>query len=710
MPDEPADPLIAAARTIAAADRAGRINGLRQLSEWAAKQNRAVPAFQALLRAGSPKLALEFLVRYPGEMPRSLVLLAAPLLPQNDVPVGVRLQLAAKFLSILPDRREAVGPIVRAATAGLNRRRTLQRLIALQNRVEACTALDAIVADTEAKVRFPCPVCKKSFHRPALFKHLWKKHRIDGAAGKPVPPAAVAEQLVEAAKSDVTALDRAFLLTPRLFPKADVASVFQGLASRHWRSSDQYADLADRAADRHAGLCPKCYGPVADAIPELPPPLLLGHGRLSGDGYVVELSMNAGYRRVRIEASDGVRVNGGDRPHRLSPRVAASLFALPVAVIGLLAVSILPPVKPDSWSAAIWFTFATIVAYIGLWAWRKPLPPADDRCVDLAWSMLAPGIGRNPAAVHYLARLCRTSFVHGDAAERSTTVWELAEHAAVLSEKGGPYVALFAAASVLRAVDAGTLGRDTIGELASLVTGVFRRELTAPVVELMAKIVIDDVPLDAPARRRLGILIAAAGFDAGLTPTDLASLRRYLPSLVALLPGEGDHLAALYAVWQQRSEKLWAKAGDADTIFAACKQRPSQAMRVLKADPDALIVAIPEDFLYDLLGPITVNRKGVRFGGASVADPAAEVTVVTTHTGGELTFGKNSFALERRPNDAIEKTLKRLLRYRAEQLIPEIDDGATVSGTVETFLDPLRVACPLCRTSSLIRTGQLGVA
>ena len=124
-----------------------------------------------------------------------------------------------------------------------------------------------------------------------------------------------------------------------------------------------------------------------------------------------------------------------------------------------------------------------------------------------------------------------------------------------------------------------------------------------------------------------------------------------------------------------------------------------------------MLVYTPEPFLYDLLGPVTVSRRGVHFGGVTVVDHRAEVAIVTTRDGGELTFGKSVFTLARRPDDGIERALKRLLAYRAESLMPLADAAKddTPTGRADALLASLAVPCPLCNTVSYVRSGQLGV-
>jgi hypothetical protein len=360
---------------------------------------------------------------------------------------------------------------------------------------------------------------------------------------------------------------------------------------------------------------------------------------------------------------------------------------------------------------SVWLGVVAGCVYGATVALRRKPPEANGRAVDLAWSEFAPGIGRSPDAARFLTRLCRTSLTAGEPGDRGKPVWELADHAAVLSQKGGPFVSLFSAAAVLRAVDAGKIGRDVVGELLARFVAFLRGELPAPTAEHMAVLVTDDVALSAGERARLTVLVASAAFDAGLIPADLPGLRRYIPHILSLFPDDADDLRTLYAVWRQKPSRPWDRAGECETIFTLAARQPGVAAKAMKADPAAVLVHVPESFLYDLLGPVTVSRRGVRFGGATVVDPRADVAIVTTRDGGELTFGKSVFTLAQRPGEAIEKALRRLLTYRAESLGPLADAAKddTPTGRGDALLDPLAVACPLCATVSYVRSGQLGV-
>ena len=579
--------LTEAATRIAAADRAGQTRGLIQLAAWAVRPAAAANAFHSLVATGpdGPRLALEFIARMTAGVPHSLVVLAAPHLSAPALPVALKLAVAAKFLEALPDRPEAVGPVLRAVTAGLKKGKALARLIALQSRVETGDALDAAVADAEAKARIKCPVCGKSFSRPALIKHLARKHRTGLDHGKVVPPAAAAEVLISAVDpNDPSTLDRAFLRSPALFPKSTPTDVLQGLASRHYRRSDQYAPLADKAGEAYCGLCPKCYAPVPDPVTELPPPLALSHGRLAGEGYAVSISDGPLGRRVTFDRPGTIRVTVRDGG--LPPRTAGVAYALPFALAAVVAAVVMPTgLRLGPGWVAVWLAIVAGCVYAATTAFRRKPPDANGRAADLAWAEFAPGIGRSPDAARFLTRLCRTSLSAGEPGDRGKAVWELADHAGVLSQKGGTFVSLFSAAAVLRAVDAGKIGRDVVGELQVLFVAFFRVELPAPTAEHMAALVADDVTLTAGERARLTVLVAAAAFDAGLVPADLPGLRRYVPHVVSLLPDDADDLRTLYAVWGQKPSRPWDRAGECDPIFTLAVRQPGVAAKAAPGRP-----------------------------------------------------------------------------------------------------------------------------
>jgi hypothetical protein len=693
--------------------RAGQVRGLDRLIRAIAGRPLALHAFNAL--AGhSPRLACEFVARAPDPVPSGLVIVAAGHLTDRTVPLGLRLAVAGKLLTALPDQAESVGPVLRSLTSGLGKARALDRLIQLQSRVETCRTLDAEVERMTASVRFRCPKCVRRFQRPELAKHLWAEHRTLTERGKAVESGVAIEAAVAAApQGEPDRIDRTFLLSQVLYPGVARAAVHQGLASRHWRGPDEYGPLCEAAEAAGNGVCPRCYGGVPPPVPAIRPPLTLADGRLAGDGYVVEVRDTPIGRSASVAKSgDPVRFDP-DVGARLPPRLAAVWAGLVAAVVVLPATFLVPRDRLLPAVVAAAGLGAVAIVYLAARSIRPPIPDPSDRAVDLAWERIAPGAGRSAAAVQFLTRLCRTSLTAGTPASRANAVWELVEHAAVLADKAGLYWHLFAASRLLQAVDSATLGRDRVGALADVFEPVLRGEQPAGVGEAAAIVLNDSGVLNDGERQRLRVRLTAAAFAAGLTPADLVALRRAAPALAELAAaGPADHLRALYAVWLGKNTRPWLVVGPAESVLDLVTASPNTATRILRDYPDALLVPKLGDIIDEELGPCAVCTRGVGLAGEIVADPTATVATVRARGGGgEVQFGRFRFAVSDRPPDAAEYRLRSWLRYRAEDLLPQADEFAdpATSPRGKALIGTLLARCPLCGTDSVTRIGQMGL-
>jgi uncharacterized C2H2 Zn-finger protein len=107
-----------------------------------------------------------------------------PLLANARVPLAVRLAAAARAIDALPDTAGAVRGVVRSLTAGLPMVRAVHRLRHLQHLTEKGTALDALVAHRERKVKLACPRCGMRLTRAEMAKHLWHEHGLALERGK----------------------------------------------------------------------------------------------------------------------------------------------------------------------------------------------------------------------------------------------------------------------------------------------------------------------------------------------------------------------------------------------------------------------------------------------------------------------------------------------------------------------------------------------
>lgn len=691
-----------------APDRPTRVRALVRLAR-AASGPATVRAFQGLVGVG-PQLALEFVARLPDGVPLDLVAVAVPHLAA-DLSVALRLAAAGKLLSTVPDEPKAVAAVVAPLTAGLSPTRELERLTQLQNRVAKCEALDRMVAAAEARTVLQCPGCSAKLTRPKLIAHLWDRHRLTFAHGRAADPREEVDAVITAAATspDPAAIDHAFLLSRHYYPDTPPRMAFQALAARGNPDPTQTDRLLIRAADDRAGVCPVCLSAVPDPLPELPPPADVSLGRVAADGFVVAVGDEPLGRVVTLDTPNGP-VPPPPLDARMPPRLYAVLWAVPVlafaAASTIVFARVVPPVLVGVAGAALgWVVYSVVLSR------RPPLPDRTDTAVNLAWSEFVPGIGRSPAAVRYLTRLCRASLKAGDPVARSKAVFELVEHGAVLADKGGEYAQLLAAARVLQVWDGGRLGREPVAGLVEVFEPFARGELPPAYVEGVAETLLDAGVLNDGDMRRLGVGVVGVLFNAGLTAADLVTVVRFCPGLRQLLNGAkpGD-LGPLYAVWQGRVGRPWGHLGESRTVFEVAHDTPVAGRRLLAAYPDLLFRIDLGEAAEAMIGPVLVLGRGVSVGGVTVADPDARVEVVQAANGPRLIFGTHQLELTGRLPARTVELLRGWLRFRADKLLPLADQlaGRRSAGKVAALLAPLAVDCHLCGTRCVHRTGRLG--
>ena len=690
--------------------RRSRGKALAALARHAAKTNSAQDLFRRLVMSGEtgPKLGLELYARLPGAPPAEMTNPVLRLLKQLEGGGTVGLAAAGKLLATYPDTPDAFKAVLAVISAGQSRHRVLERLVGLQALGVASAMLDKTVAATEAKLMMKCPKCRVQLTRTALVKHLWDEHKLVWDAGNVRTPEAILERAMRRTASvhpNPKRIDAAFGRTAQFFPDVSPRQVFQALAARGSAHPTQLEPILDRVASDGAGLCPACLSALPDPIPKLPAPAPVGSGRLAAEGYAVEVIDTPIGRRVVVETRAGM-ADGG---RQLPPRVLAALVGGPflLAAVGLTAV-----LKPELSLPVGGITLvAGWLAYLAARLTRKPLPDATDVAVDRAWSEIVPGIGRKPAAVRFLIRLCRTSINRGEPIDRTPAVWELVEQAAVLADRGGPHVQLLAAARVLQVCDDATAGRERVAGLVKAFTPFARSELPLAYAEAVAEVLLASGAMSAGEGRRLAVLIIGALFEAGYLPADITTITGFAPWLRSLLGEPTDiHLNTLHTVWRGRTQRRWTEVGPAETIFELAERSPTDAKRVLTAHPDAVLVVETAEAVDREIGPVAVCTTGVGAAGAVVADPDAAVQLAAT--GRELTFGSHRIGLDKKLLNSVALALRGWLKYRGRVLMPQVQqrsqDQATTARAA-AVLAPLRVTCPLCGTASLVRTGQIGV-
>jgi hypothetical protein len=698
-------------QVVATADRAGQHRALLKLSRVGVAGTLSIIRLLAGSGPDGPRLALEYVSRLPDKLSADLVRATLPLLADRSVPAPVRLAAAATLLGSVPDGPRAVGAVVRAATAGLSRSRALERMYQLQSRVEKCEVLDALVAVAEGRVRLRCPRCPARLSRRELIPHLWHLHRLAYQHGQARDPRVLLDAAITTAASagEPDGIDHSYLLAAQYFPDSDPRQVLQALAARGASDPTQTDRLLERAADEGAGLCPVCLSAVPDPVPPLPPPANVSDGRVSAEGYSVDVADGTGGRTITVPGAGPM--HEPDAASRRSPRQTAVIVALPLLLLTAVAVVVVPARLANPAWVGVWLGLVGWLVYLAVRLARTPLPDRTERAVDLAWSRLAPVVGRAPPAARFLTRLARASIGAGDPVARGTVVFELVQHAAVLAEKGAAYQQLLASARVLEVMDQGRIGRERIAGLVGVFEPFLRGELGPAYAEAGAETLLASDALASGDAERLGVLVVGAAFENGLTPADLVTVGRYCPWFRrVVLSARPDHLALLHAVWRGRNSRPWAAVGDAATTFELARETPAAGRRILGEVPDTLLRVNVGDAAEAELGPVLVAVRGVMVAGFTVADPAAPVEVSRTSDGWRLRFGPHRLVLSARVPTRVADELRRWLKYRAATLFPEAErpsprgPGSRAVG----ILAPLAVACPLCQARSVLRAGQMG--
>jgi hypothetical protein len=672
----------------------------------------AVAAVRGLAGAGpgGPRLALELAARLLEPVSPEVVPAVMPLL-HDEQPVPLKLSAAGKLLSALPDDERSVGRIIQPLVAGLSPYRELERLTHLQNRVAKCDTLDRLVAAAESKLSLKCPHCPAKLPRPKLIPHLWTRHRQLFAHGKAADPRGEVDATITAAATspDPAALDHAFLLANHYYPDASPRMVFQALAARGNPDPTQTDRLLVRAAEDRAGVCPVCLSAVPDPLPELPPPADVSPGRVAADGFIACVEDKPLGRITTLDAPTGP-LPPPPLDTRLPPRLAAVAWALAAFVIVMGAVVGLAKVVHPVLVAGVGLLLGWGVYWLVL-SRRQPLPDRTDAAMALVWDEFVPGIGRSPAAVRYLTRVCRAGLTAGEPADRTKSVFELVEHAAVLADKGGEYAQLLAVARVLQAWDGAKLGRELVAGLVPVFEPFFRGEVPPAYAEAAAETLLDAGTLSDGDLRRIGVRVIAAAFNAGLSPADLTTVTRFCPGLRQLIGGAkpGD-LGLLAAVWNGRVARPWGGLGEAATVFEVAQDTPAAGRRLLAAHPDLLFRLQLGEAAESALGPVVVTGRGVMVAGVTVADPDARVELVQTANGVRLAFGTHLIEPAGKLPARVADQLRGWLRYRTDNLLPLADQlaGRRSPERVAALLAPLAVDCHLCGTRCVHRAGRLG--
>ena len=397
-----------------------------------------------------------------------------------------------------------------------------------------------------------------------MIPHLWHLHRLAYQQGQARDPRVLLDAAITTAASagETDGIDHSYLLAAQYFPDSDPRQVLQALAARAPPTRRRPTDSSNARSDEGAGLCPVCLSAVPDPVPPLPPPANVSDGRVSADGYSVDVEDGSGGRAIAVAVPGTGPTREPDVASRRSPRQAAVLVALPLLLLAAVAVAVVPARFANPAWVGVWLGLVGWMAYLAVRLVRQPLPDRTERAVDLAWARLAPVVGRSPPAARFLTRLARASIGIGDPVARGGVVFELVQHAAVLAEKGAAYQQLLASARVLEVLDQGRIGRERVAGLVGVFDPFLRGELGPAYAEAAAETLLASDALASGDAERLGVLVVGAAFENGLTPADLVTVGRFCPWFRrVVLSARPDHLALLHAVWRGETAVRGLRSG-----------------------------------------------------------------------------------------------------------------------------------------------------
>jgi len=549
-----------------------------------------------LLTAGGRgrQVFLEWLALLRVRLPEAVLSRVPGALESNDIPEELRVRAAARALRSARSSREALDGIVEALTAGLTPLDALARLRAVQVRMRRSKALDALIDRRERRLRLSCPRCPARLGLAAMARHLFDAHGLVLDRGRARRPEKLAKRLRKryAAARDTTLLDEAATLSS--------PSALRAWAARCRASAADVAPLLHDAAGRGNGLCPRCLAEVPPSVEPLPPPLGLGGGRLSGDGFVVEVRGPDGLRTCSITTPFGVLRSGLDGRRAVGPRSAGVVAA---GAILAAAVALKLPVAVAALLAGTTYFAGRLL--------RGPLPAASGRAVDRAWSELVPRLPPGAARDRFLTRLCRASVGQGDADGRAAVV------KGEVNASSDPGTR--AAARFLQTDDAVRLGVDRVGALGRLLSAGFDGSEGIAFVEHVAELFHRASPSPADIAR-LRVLALEGAFATGFTPRALADLWAACPYLHDLSGGVPlSRLGVQYVVWAYPSPHPWDAVPGTGTVFELARVAPTLAGRLLREHPDLLLYHRPPDS-DDVHGWVLVCARGVVVRGKLVAD------------------------------------------------------------------------------------------
>jgi hypothetical protein len=667
--------------------------------------------------AAGRRLALALGARLPAPLERRVVRALRPLLGDRHLPAEAQIAAAAALLRTTGDDGPRAKRLLRALVAGRSKVKAVDRLRRLEARVGPAPAVQALRRHLEDRIRMRCPRCHVQMRRPAMIEHLWAEHGLLLQGERVREPWPLIEEWLDAAGpgGDAEVVKRCRALAEQIDPREGTRRLQRLLLARGVEDAEARRALLAEAAEQRASLCPRCYALVPVPRDEPPRPMSVSRGRLSVNGYRVEVSEAGFVPHVEFETPAGLRRRERLPGRRLTRRAAVLLLAGPPVLLALalalvnLGIGPLPPVAG--------LLLLALLLALGVRLFWRPGPPPDGLAVDHAWGRLAPRLHAEGFSLEdsaFLASLALASLSRGRPEARREALGRLLRLTERVVGAGFGGAHALAALRRLAVADAARAGKDRVLLTVAEVDSCFHGKLPLAYAEGLLEGRRED-GWSRGERARLRVLLCDSAFDAGFEVADLLEAGAAAPALEAVLGGDPDGLARLRLLWSLRATRPWDRHGEADTAFDLAGDAAWQDL--LGRYPDLLLRhPLPPRFAEAPGGPahLLLCGRGVVFHGTVLTRPprVVEVTERRSGRGGyELVVDDHRFPFDSNP-DAAAARLERWCRYHFEEFVPLVADVHRWPSPDATAI--LRawgaVRCPDCRRSLLPRPGEVGVS
>jgi hypothetical protein len=711
-------------RTLKKLKETARGEALPALAEALAATERGARLALYLARAAEPisrHLALILTARLPPPLGQPLIRAIRPLLGRQRAPEDLQLAATAALLQTMSKEGQPAARVINAFVSRCTKARAVERLRQLEDLIGPSPVVTERCLEIENRIRMSCPRCRVQLQRPEMARHLWSQHQLllDGRRARQPWRLLKAWLRDYRRNGNGQLLVRCRTLGQYLDPQDGLRRVHRLVLALGIEDVEAREMLLAEARQRRASLCPRCYALVLLPEESVPRPLNQSHGRLSLDGYCVEVSERGLVPRLRIETPDQVIYDGHEPEHWLTRRAAILLAVGPFVALALFLALVLPQWHFPAQGPVIGSLLLALVAYamIGVRGWNQPR--RRDRAVAYAWTRLAPRLHAGHFSewdARFVTGLVLTSQQLRAAQKTSPFATALAErrarsveHLLRLTENavagGECSLVHLVALKRLEVADQVARGLDPVPAVARAVGRCFAGK---PPMSYAQRLLAEweGSWWTTANLARLRILLCDRAFEAGREVRDLLEAGRLAPALGDVLQTDRpDALARLRLLWSLRPSRPWDRWSQAATIFELTQNAEANAA-LLRRYPDLLLADRQEPAVY-LCGRGVVFQEILFTNAPKRVEARARREFERVDY--EVVIGDQRLPWPGDPGVRVRQ-LDRWFRFYFEEFVPQAAE--TLSWPAPPGTRPLRFAeavpCPNCHRLLEPHRGQVG--